>query len=42
MLTQLDDDGWEFVVAYVNRSNNKMENIALHEQLYMHKLFCLL
>jgi hypothetical protein len=25
MLTQLDDDGREFVVAYVNRSNNKME-----------------
>jgi hypothetical protein len=23
MLTQLDDDGWEFVVAYVNWSNNK-------------------
>jgi hypothetical protein len=25
MLTQLDDDGWEFVVAYVNWSNIKME-----------------
>jgi hypothetical protein len=24
MLTQFDDDGWEFVVAYANRSNNKM------------------
>ncbi len=23
MLTQLDDDGQEFVVAYVNQSNNK-------------------
>jgi len=23
MLTQLDDDGREFVVAYVNQSNNK-------------------
>ncbi len=25
MLTQFDDDGWEFVLAYVNRSNNKMK-----------------
>jgi hypothetical protein len=25
MLTQLDDDGQKFVVAYANRSNNKME-----------------
>jgi hypothetical protein len=25
MLTQLDDDGREFVVAYANWSNNKME-----------------
>jgi hypothetical protein len=23
MLTQFDDDGQEFVVAYVNQSNNK-------------------
>jgi hypothetical protein len=23
MLTQLNDDGWEFVVAYANWSNNK-------------------
>ncbi len=25
MLTQLDDDGREFVVVYVNQSNNKMK-----------------
>jgi hypothetical protein len=25
MLTQLDDNGWEFVVAYASWSNNKME-----------------
>jgi hypothetical protein len=25
MLTQLDDDGWEFMVAYANQSNNKIE-----------------
>jgi len=25
MFTQLDDDGQEFVVAYANRSNNKIE-----------------
>jgi hypothetical protein len=25
MLTQLDDDGGEFVVAYASQSNNKME-----------------
>jgi hypothetical protein len=25
MLTQLDDDGRKFMVAYVNRSNNKIE-----------------
>jgi hypothetical protein len=25
MLTQLDDDGWKFVLAYVSWSNNKME-----------------
>jgi hypothetical protein len=25
MLTQLDDDGQEFVVAYASQSNNKME-----------------
>jgi hypothetical protein len=23
MLTQLDDDGWEFMVAYVGQFNNK-------------------
>jgi hypothetical protein len=25
MFTQLDDDGWEFVVAYATQSNNKIE-----------------
>jgi len=25
MLTQLDDDGQKFVMAYASRSNNKME-----------------
>jgi hypothetical protein len=25
MLTQLDDDGQKFVVAYISQSNNKMK-----------------
>jgi hypothetical protein len=25
MLTQLDDDGWKFVVVYANQSNNKIK-----------------
>jgi hypothetical protein len=25
MFTQLDDDGWKFVMAYAIRSNNKMK-----------------
>jgi hypothetical protein len=33
VLTQVDDDGQEFVVAYANRSNNKTKaKYSLHER----------